>query len=150
MLIGNIVNIVQHSHLYNSFILIIVACIVILLVVILYWDHVGFCVIVTFSSIHKLKWPVLLSYIVLTGMKPDWDRIDARLAHQMFSWNFDVILSLYIGLCRCVLTTCIDLILFWKAFSLYSCTSEPYSKICFDIIHIHCNKQLFFILTVSQ
>ena len=55
MLIGNIVNIVQHSHLYNSFILIIVACIVILLVVILYWDHVGFCVIVTFSSIHKLK-----------------------------------------------------------------------------------------------
>ena len=38
----------------------------------------------------------------------------------------------------------IDLILFWKAFSLYSCTSEPYSKICFDIIHIHCNKQLFF------
>jgi hypothetical protein len=38
----------------------------------------------------------------------------------------------------------IDLILFWKVFSLYSCTSEPYSKICFDIIHIHCNKQLFF------
>jgi hypothetical protein len=30
-------------------------------------------------------------------MKPNWDRIDARLAHQMFSWNFDVILSLYIG-----------------------------------------------------
>ena len=30
--IGNIVNIVQHSHLYNSFLLIIVACIVILLV----------------------------------------------------------------------------------------------------------------------
>ena len=30
------------------------------------------------------------------------------------------------------------------------CTSEPYNKICFDIIHIHCNKQLFFILTVSQ
>jgi hypothetical protein len=25
-------------------------------------------------------------------MKPNWDRIDARLAHQMFSWNFDVIL----------------------------------------------------------
>jgi hypothetical protein len=22
-------------------------------------------------------------------MKPNWDRIDARLAHQMFSWNFD-------------------------------------------------------------
>ena len=43
----------------------------------------------------------------------------------------------------------IDLILFWKAFSLYSCTSEPYSKICFDIIHIHCNKHFFFILTVS-
>ena len=38
----------------------------------------------------------------------------------------------------------IDLIFFWKAFSLYSCTSEPYNKICFDIIHIHCNKQLFF------
>ena len=62
-LIGNIVNIVQHSHLYNSFLLIIVACIVILLVAILYRDHVGFCVIVTFSSIHKLKWPVLLSYL---------------------------------------------------------------------------------------
>ena len=60
---GNIVNIVQHSHLYNSFLLIIVACIVILLVAILYRDHVGFCVIVTFSSIHKLKWPVLLSYL---------------------------------------------------------------------------------------
>jgi hypothetical protein len=43
----------------------------------------------------------------------------------------------------------IDLILFWKAFSLYSCTSEPYNKICFDIIHIHCNKQLFFILSLS-
>ena len=27
--------------------------------------------------------------------------------------------------------------------------SEPYNKICFDIIHIHCNKQLFFVLTVS-
>jgi len=63
MFIGNIVNIVQHSHLYNSFLLIIVACIVILLVAILYRDHVGFCVIVTFSSIHKLKWPVLLSYL---------------------------------------------------------------------------------------
>jgi hypothetical protein len=25
-------------------------------------------------------------------MKPNWDRIDARLAHQIFSWNFDVIL----------------------------------------------------------
>ena len=62
-LIGNIVNIVQHSLLYNSFLLIIVACIVILLVAILYRDHVGFCVIVTFSSIHKLKWPVLLSYL---------------------------------------------------------------------------------------
>ena len=62
-LIGNIVNIVQHNHLYNSFLLIIVACIVILLVAILYRDHVGFCVIVTFSSIHKLKWPVLLSYL---------------------------------------------------------------------------------------
>ena len=60
MFIGNIVNIVQHSHLYNSFLLIIVACIVILPVAILYRDHVGFCVIVTFSSIHKLKWPVLL------------------------------------------------------------------------------------------
>jgi hypothetical protein len=46
MFIGNIVNIVQHSHLYNSFLLIIVACIVILLVAILYRDHVGFCVIV--------------------------------------------------------------------------------------------------------
>ena len=34
-----------------------------LLVAILYRDHVGFCVIVTFSSIHKLKWPVLLSYL---------------------------------------------------------------------------------------
>ena len=54
MFIGNIVNIVQHSHLYNSFLLIIVACIVILLVAILYRDHVVFCVIVTFSSIHKL------------------------------------------------------------------------------------------------
>ena len=43
----------------------------------------------------------------------------------------------------------IDLILFWKAFSLYSCTSEPYNKICFDIIHLHCNKQLFFILSLS-
>ena len=43
----------------------------------------------------------------------------------------------------------IDLILFWKDFSLYSCTSEPYNKICFDIIHIHCNKQLFFILSLS-
>ena len=53
MFIGNIVNIVQHSHLYNSFLLITVACIVILLVAILYRDHVGFCVIVTFSSIHK-------------------------------------------------------------------------------------------------
>jgi hypothetical protein len=31
MFIGNIVNIVQHSQLYNSFLLIIVACIVILL-----------------------------------------------------------------------------------------------------------------------
>jgi hypothetical protein len=39
--------------------------------------------------------------------KPNWDRIDARLAHQIISWNFDVILSLYIGLCRCVLDTCI-------------------------------------------
>jgi hypothetical protein len=28
--------------------------------------------------------------------------------------------------------------------------SEPYNKICFDNIHMHCNKQLFFILTVSQ
>ena len=64
-LIGNIVNIVQHSHLYNSFLLIIVTCIVILIVAILYRDHVGFCVIVTFSSIHKLKWPVLLR--LLTG-----------------------------------------------------------------------------------
>jgi hypothetical protein len=62
-LIGNIVNIIQHSHLYNSFLLIIVACIVILPVAILYRDHVGFWVIVTFSSIHKLKWPVLLSYL---------------------------------------------------------------------------------------
>jgi hypothetical protein len=44
----NIVNIVQHSHSYNSFLLISVACIVILLVAILYRDHVGFCVIVTF------------------------------------------------------------------------------------------------------
>jgi hypothetical protein len=43
----------------------------------------------------------------------------------------------------------IDLILFWKAFSLYSCTSEPYNKICFDIIHIHCNTQLVFILSLS-
>ena len=62
MFIGNIVNIAQHSHLYNSFLIIIVACIVILhvLVAILYRDHVGFRVIVTFSSIHKLKWPVLL------------------------------------------------------------------------------------------
>jgi hypothetical protein len=85
MFIGNIVNIVQHSHLYNSFLLIIVACIVILLVAILYRDHVGF----------------------MLGMKPNWDRIDARLVHQIFSWNFDVILSLYIGLCRCVLDTCI-------------------------------------------
>ena len=32
MFIGNIVDIVQHSHLYNSFLLVIVACIVILLV----------------------------------------------------------------------------------------------------------------------
>jgi hypothetical protein len=31
----------------------------------------------------------------------------------------------------------------------YSCTSEPYNKIFFDIIHIHCNKQLFFILSLS-
>ena len=38
----------------------------------------------------------------------------------------------------------IDFILFWKALSFYSCTSEPYNKIYFDIIHIHCNKQLFF------
>jgi predicted Na+-dependent transporter len=45
--IVNIVNIVQHSHLYNSFLLIIVACIVILLVAILYRDHVGFCKIRT-------------------------------------------------------------------------------------------------------
>ena len=36
MFIGNIVNSVQHGHLYNSFLLIIVACIVILLVAILY------------------------------------------------------------------------------------------------------------------
>ena len=36
MFIGNIVNIVQHSHLYNSFLLIIVACIVILLVELYY------------------------------------------------------------------------------------------------------------------
>ena len=65
MFICNIVNIVQHSHLYSSFLLIIVACIVILLLAILHVnrDHVGFCVIVTFSSIHKLKWPVLLSYL---------------------------------------------------------------------------------------
>ena len=28
-------------------------------------------------------------------------------------------------------------------------TSEPYSKICFDIIHIHCNKQIFCILSLS-
>jgi hypothetical protein len=49
-----IVNIVQHSHSYNSFLLISVACIVILLVAILYRDHVGFCVIVTFSSIWKI------------------------------------------------------------------------------------------------
>ena len=50
MFICNIVNIVQHSHLYNSFLLIIVTCIVILLVAILYRDYVGFCVIVTFST----------------------------------------------------------------------------------------------------
>ena len=43
----------------------------------------------------------------------------------------------------------IDLILFWKKISLYSCTSEPYNKICFNIIHIHCNKQLCFILSLS-
>jgi Flp pilus assembly protein TadB len=36
MFIGNIVNIVQHSHLYNSILLIIVACIVVLLVAILH------------------------------------------------------------------------------------------------------------------
>ena len=74
-LIGNIVNIIQHSHLYNSFLLIIVACIVILLVAILYRDHVGF----------------------MLGMKPNWDRIDARLAHQIFSWNFDVICLFILG-----------------------------------------------------
>ena len=82
-------------------------------------------------------------------MKPNWDKIDARLAHQIFSWNFDVILSLYIGLCRCVLDTYRLFNIILKSFSLYSCTSEPYSKICFDIIHIHCNKQLFFILSLS-
>ena len=77
MFIGNIVNIVQHSHLYNSFLLIIVACIVILLVAILpvYRDHVGFWVIVTFSSIHKLKWPVLLSYL------REWNQNWTELTH---------------------------------------------------------------------
>jgi hypothetical protein len=72
---GNIVNIVPYSHLYNSFLLIIVACIVILLVAILYRDHVGFCVIVTFSSIQKLKWPVLLSYL------REWNQTGTELTH---------------------------------------------------------------------
>jgi hypothetical protein len=96
MLIGNIVNIVQHGHLYNSFLLIIVACIVILLE--LYYIGI---MLASASSLHfhqSTGWK---------GMKPNWDRIDARLVHQIFSWNFDVILSLYIGLCRCVLDTCI-------------------------------------------
>ena len=77
MFICNIVNIVQHSHVYNSFQLIIVACIVILLVAILHVnrDHVGFCVIVTFSSIHKLKWPVLLSYL------REWNQTGTELTH---------------------------------------------------------------------
>ena len=75
MFICNIVNIVQHSHLYNSFLLIIVACIMILLVAILYRDHVGFYVIVTFSSNHKLKWPVLLSYL------REWNQTGTELTH---------------------------------------------------------------------
>ena len=152
---GNIVNIVQHSHLYNSFLLIIVACIVILhvLVAILYRDHVGFCVIVTFSSIHKLKWPVLLSYL------REWNQTGAELTHvwhtKFFLELWCNFVSLYWVVYMCAGYMYIDLILFWKVFLYiykYSCTSEPYNKICFDIIHIHvhCNKQLIFILTVSQ
>jgi hypothetical protein len=64
MFIGNIVNIVQHSHLYNSFQLIIVACIVILLVAILYRDHVGFCVIAEYLN-QKYKYQSLQNHICL-------------------------------------------------------------------------------------
>jgi undecaprenyl pyrophosphate phosphatase UppP len=53
MFIGNIVNIVQHSHLYNSFLLIIVACIVILLVAIWYRDHVNNCLLQCMCIISK-------------------------------------------------------------------------------------------------
>ena len=36
-----------------------------------------------------------------------------------------------------------------KSFFVIQLQTEPYNKICFDIIHIHCNKQLFFILSLS-
>ena len=36
-----------------------------------------------------------------------------------------------------------------KSFFVIQLHTEPYNKICFDIIHIHCNKQLFFILSLS-
>jgi hypothetical protein len=61
-----VVNIVQHSHSYNSFLLIIVACIMILLVAILYRDHVGFCVIVTLEYLNqKYKYQSLENHICL-------------------------------------------------------------------------------------
>ena len=31
-----------------------------------------------------------------------------------------------------------------KSFFVIQLQTEPYNKICFDILHIHCNKQLFF------
>ena len=147
MFIGiNIVNIVQHSHLYNSFLLIIVTCIVILLVAILYRDHVGFCVIVTFSTSWNGQ-SSLATYGNETKLRQNWRTSGTPNLFLELWCNF---VSLYWVVWMCAGYMYIDLILFWKAFSLYSCTSEPYNKICFDIIHIHCNKQLFFILTVSQ
>jgi hypothetical protein len=49
--------------------------------ILLYRDHVGFCVIVTFSSIHKLKWPVLLSYLW------EWNQTWTELAATNNYWE---------------------------------------------------------------
>jgi hypothetical protein len=57
---------------------------------ILYRDHVGLCVIATFSSIHKLKWPVLLSYL------REWNQTGTELMHIWRTKKlFKIILNLY-------------------------------------------------------
>ena len=82
-----------------------VACIVILLVAILYRDHVGFCVMLHFHQ--STSWngqSSLATYGNETKLGQNWCTSGAPI---FFSWNLNVILSLYIGLCRCVLDTCI-------------------------------------------